>query len=316
MNKELKNIWICMFIVLLFIPISFGIKMCDYEVDANIDCQILTPEIVCDNYNLDIYNSSLELYKDNEVMSQISGGYYNYTFNEVSGSYFIVLCDNSSRQILVRDTIHSKLDILQSNVTDILVDTSSSIPAQIISVNDTLKAINDSIINRIDLVDSDVWSYSTREITGGNLTTQDWATLQNASDIRNDIANINTSDKTNYSRIDEIVLSINDSIIVHGDINWLTSTISDINYSKVSTPEQVISVNNTVKSESASIISHGDTYWTGISTSNITEIAYAVWDVNLSSRYPQANDDNYVANSAGEKMLQSLRFIIQQVFGW
>lgn len=49
---------------------------------------------------------------------------------------------------------------------------------------------------------------------------------------------------------------------------------------------------------------------------NNTDVAESVWDYNLSEHYSAANDDNYVANLAGEKVLQSLRFLIQVVFGW
>ncbi len=48
---------------------------------------------------------------------------------------------------------------------------------------------------------------------------------------------------------------------------------------------------------------------------NNTLTAQAVWDTNLSERYPQADDDNYIATLAGEQLLQGLRFIIQILFG-
>ncbi len=48
---------------------------------------------------------------------------------------------------------------------------------------------------------------------------------------------------------------------------------------------------------------------------NNTLTAQAVWDTNLSERYPQAEDDNYIAGLAGEQLLQGLRFIIQIIFG-
>lgn len=48
---------------------------------------------------------------------------------------------------------------------------------------------------------------------------------------------------------------------------------------------------------------------------NNTLTAQAVWDLNISERYPQADDDNYVGGLAGEQLLQGLRFIIQILFG-
>lgn len=48
---------------------------------------------------------------------------------------------------------------------------------------------------------------------------------------------------------------------------------------------------------------------------NNTLTAQAVWDLNVSERYPQADDDNYISTLAGEQLLQGLRFIIQILFG-
>ncbi len=48
---------------------------------------------------------------------------------------------------------------------------------------------------------------------------------------------------------------------------------------------------------------------------NTTLIAQGVWDLNLSERYPSADDDNYVSTLAGQQMLQTLRFILQIIFG-
>jgi len=48
---------------------------------------------------------------------------------------------------------------------------------------------------------------------------------------------------------------------------------------------------------------------------NNTLTAQAVWDLNVSKRYPQADDDNYIATTAGEQLIQGLRFIIQILFG-
>jgi len=48
---------------------------------------------------------------------------------------------------------------------------------------------------------------------------------------------------------------------------------------------------------------------------NSTAIATAVWDFNLTSRYSAAEDDNFIATLAGQKVVQALRFMIQLLFG-
>ncbi len=48
---------------------------------------------------------------------------------------------------------------------------------------------------------------------------------------------------------------------------------------------------------------------------NTTLTAQGVWDLNITDRYSSADDDNFVATLAGEKLVQALRFIIQIIFG-
>ncbi len=116
MNKK-----ILLLMVILMLPLVTAIDFCTDEVLPNTACQIITPELACSS-NLTIYYENLTYYK-NVSMSQIGlTQLYNYTFNEDSGSYYIVLCDDSTRQLLVRNTLHNKSDTQIAYLGDILND--------------------------------------------------------------------------------------------------------------------------------------------------------------------------------------------------
>ena len=110
------------------------------------------------------------------------------------------------------------------------------------TINTNILEINTTVNNLNNLSDVEIWNYTTRE-----LTTQDWATLQNATDIINNLTSINTSIMTEID-------SINTSIMTEiGDVN--TSISNDIT-----------SVNNTVLS---------------LNNLNETQVENAVWDADI-----------------------------------
>lgn len=47
---------------------------------------------------------------------------------------------------------------------------------------------------------------------------------------------------------------------------------------------------------------------------NLTNIGNAVWDINLSDRYSEADDDNFISTLAGQIMAQMIRWIEQLNF--
>ena len=143
-----------------------------------------------------------------------------------------------------------------------------------------------------------VATYSQKVIYDNNLV--------NSSSIRGDIVTVQ-ADLDNPSQYKADVSSL--------------ATLSGIESNKTSIETKIDTLSNiTVQEIDLQLnASHSTGNWSATASTataivNSTEIANAVWDLNLSNRYPQADDDNFIANLAGEKMLQALRFIIQLLF--
>jgi len=132
-------------VILLVLISSVYSEICNEEVYPDTECEIITPVISCGAYNYDLINLTLG---DNGVlvndgtMTQIgTTSSYNFTFNQPSGEYLIILCDNSTSYINVRTTQHFKIDNITSNQTAIF--------NKIDSVEEYLSDLNTSIIPEI-----------------------------------------------------------------------------------------------------------------------------------------------------------------------
>lgn len=100
-----------------------------------------------------------------------------------------------------------------------------------------LEDINTSISSMNGTTPAEVWSYATREITGGNLTTMDWATISDLSNLAtqdntteiinliSSLNNISESDIWSYATRDLTDYNQTDMWVYLGDIN--TSQLSD-----------------------------------------------------------------------------------------
>lgn len=109
---------IFMLIPLLFLASVFAAPICDDEMDPNVECEVVTPVLDCGSYTFDLINLTDDSTLTNDgAMTHIGSSVYNFTFDRPAGQYLIVLCDNSTATINVRETQHDKLDDL---VTDYL----------------------------------------------------------------------------------------------------------------------------------------------------------------------------------------------------
>ena len=117
---------------------------CASEVDINTPCVIRTPPITCSTYS--IYNATGNLTLTDRPMQEIlpGSGVFNFTFvGNGTGVYSIVLCDNTSTQINVETTDETDLATILSN--------QATLQNNIETVNDTVKAINLSILGNLTL---------------------------------------------------------------------------------------------------------------------------------------------------------------------
>ena len=164
-------------IIFLIIPTVYA-ALCENRIDADTECLILTPVIDC-NTSATILSNNGGL--ETKTMISVGNGIYNFTFKNVTGSYTIILCDNTTSQISVKETVDGKLDDLEVNVTKILSD------------------IEDN---------QSQW-----------ITATGFATLQNTSDIRNDIGKLEDNLSDVADNVTEILVNLKDN-----QSQWITAT--------------------------------------------------------------------------------------------
>jgi len=90
-------------LMLVLVPLVQGLdQICEDIITPGENCTMLTPSISCTNYTYNIYNRTRNtIYKDYNL-SQLNGSIYYFSFNLSEGSYIIELCDNSTREIIVK----------------------------------------------------------------------------------------------------------------------------------------------------------------------------------------------------------------------
>ena len=92
--------------MLLLIPLATAtLPMCEDKVEINTNCTMVTPVInYCSAYNYSIYNTSGTL-TTNGVLTNLTDntGIYYFNFTETEGDYIIQLCDNTTREVRVKE---------------------------------------------------------------------------------------------------------------------------------------------------------------------------------------------------------------------
>lgn len=104
--------WILIGLILLA-AVMAAMDMCSDFPKENIDCIMLTPNIICSAMtNYTIMNPSGVLI-ENKNMSVWNGTQYSFIFNKPKGSYMIELCNNATREVFVGT---SELDDTMGNL--------------------------------------------------------------------------------------------------------------------------------------------------------------------------------------------------------
>jgi len=150
--KKIMLLW-----MLILVPLVTGIEFCGDEVLPNTDCQLITPELACST-NMEIYNESLDSYKSVAISAIDNYLIYNYTFNEPAGSYLFILCDNSTRQIVVRDTLDSKTDtiIVNQGTINTTVNTIDTNVDTVLVNQGTINSTVNDIESKVDIIDTNL----------------------------------------------------------------------------------------------------------------------------------------------------------------
>lgn len=126
MRKEIIILLYCLFTPFLI----YAMDVCDDEISPNTNCVVITPVIDCSSYSYDLVNltsGNNTLDVDDGTLVQIgSTSTYNFTFNKPTGQWLIILCDNSTAEINVRKTQHSKLDNITTNQSTLYLEVDSA----------------------------------------------------------------------------------------------------------------------------------------------------------------------------------------------
>lgn len=93
-----RIIWLLIIVMLPFVMA----EKCKEVLTPNQNCTMLTPSIVCSNFTYSIIKENGTIIINGGNLTQLNGSIYFFTFNESKGSYIIQLCDDSTREIVVK----------------------------------------------------------------------------------------------------------------------------------------------------------------------------------------------------------------------
>ena len=244
-------------IVILISVFASGVEVCDKEIGTNEKCEIIigptvnatdvSQVITGQICNISIYNATSTVV-DNVLMENgtYGSGMHNYTFSSAyAGSYsWSVLCKVGN------DYGRESGAFTVNESTQQLIKTYHGI----------------GNYNTTGTSPTEIWSYATREITGGNLSTP--------NDYKADVSNLATS--AEIQSVNQTVKDVNSSIIAHGDINW-TSTAS-VDYDLLSqyvwnyTTRELTSFGSLVSDFWSAVLGSGSS-----ANETITKINESVW---------------------------------------
>lgn len=78
--------------------------MCKNDaVRPNEICTLMSPTLSCTNYTYQIYNSTSNIENGNLTVFNLTSNIYYLNFNQSVGTYFVKLCDGSTREIRVEN---------------------------------------------------------------------------------------------------------------------------------------------------------------------------------------------------------------------
>jgi len=119
-----------------------------YEV-----CRVVTPKLSCSS-DATIFYQNLSVYKNVSLTSvSDSDGVYYFDFNESVGDYLFQLCDGSSRQLKVWNTLHNMSNLSLSNDVAIILNQNIIIG----NLSTILNAINNIQVNNTAIANC-VWN--------------------------------------------------------------------------------------------------------------------------------------------------------------
>ena len=107
----MKTKYILSVLIFLLLFPSIDGKMCeDVMVPSLNNCTLLTPEIICSQYNYTVLNYSGSIIQSGNL-TLLDSVFYSFQFQQNTGGYLVSLCDGSTREITVKgdDTMYFSL---------------------------------------------------------------------------------------------------------------------------------------------------------------------------------------------------------------
>lgn len=100
--KKTFTIFVLAFSLLLLASITTA-SPCQDILLPGLNCTLITPPITCTSYTYSIYNTTTRVVT-NQNLSLMNDTLYSLSFNQTNpDGYSVVLCDNTTTQIIVKD---------------------------------------------------------------------------------------------------------------------------------------------------------------------------------------------------------------------
>ena len=77
-------------------------NICGGVVEPNQECQMVTPSLSCTNYTYKLFNNNSTLIEENNLTLWTDSDIYYFNFSENIGEYLIKLCDDTTREVVVK----------------------------------------------------------------------------------------------------------------------------------------------------------------------------------------------------------------------
>lgn len=91
-------------ITLIFLMMTFlvgAVEICEENLNPSDTCVLTTPIISCTNYTYDIYNKTGGFIENGTLTLFDNSGSYYLNFSKTTGTYYVKLCDNSTKELYV-----------------------------------------------------------------------------------------------------------------------------------------------------------------------------------------------------------------------
>ena len=100
----MKMKWqIAIVMALLMVGVASA-SICEYRRDITENCTMLSPHLTCGTYDYSIYNmSGAAVQEDTLTLLNASVYFLNFTTTLGEGDYIVRLCDNSTREVRVKE---------------------------------------------------------------------------------------------------------------------------------------------------------------------------------------------------------------------